>query len=144
VVDGIAEANKRRPNDSVSTSTLLIVVQFAVALEPAVHTVTLAIGALARLNWVTETSTGTVFAALLAVGTALGFAELSVLVAAGVVTEVLLLVLLVLLVVLVVGEVDEEPPPPPPQAARLVRSAVTSAHAMVRMMLIRFIAGRPG
>jgi hypothetical protein len=107
--------------------------------------VTLAIGALARLNWVTETSTGTVFAAVLAVGTAVGFAELRVLVVAGVLAGVLaeLVLLELLVVVLPVVVAEEEPPPPPPHAARLVRSAATSAHAMVRIVLIWFIAGRP-
>jgi hypothetical protein len=89
---------------------------------------------------------------VLAVGTAVGFAELSVLVAAGVLagvlTEVVLLELLVLLLIVVVlplvlAEEEPPPPPPPPQAARLVRSAATSAHAMVRIVLIGFIAGRP-
>jgi hypothetical protein len=123
----------------VSTSTLSIVEQLAVAPVPAVQIVTLASGEFARLNCVNETTTGTVLAAVLAVGVAVGVAELTVLVVA--VVLVAGVVVVELLVVLPVAEVDDEPPPPP-QAARPARSAATNARAMICFMFVVFIAGR--
>ena len=119
-----------------------IVVQLALAPVPAVQIVTLARGELARLNCVYETTTGTVLATVPAVGVALGFAELTVFVVAGVLAVGVLVV--ELLVVLPVAEVDDELPPPPPQAARLVSSAATNARAMICFMFVVFIAGRRG
>ena len=137
---GTADAKSRNPNDSVSTSTLSIVEQLAVAPVPAVQIVTLASGEFARLNCVNETTTGTVLAAVFAVGVAVGVAELTVFVVA--VVLVAGVVVVELLVVLPVAEVDDEPPPPPPQAARPARSAATNARAMICFMFVVFIAGR--
>jgi hypothetical protein len=117
---------------------LLTVVQFDVACVPAVQTVTLISGELTRLNCVAATVTGTVLAAVLEVGFAVGLAESSVLVAAGVLLAGVLLES-------PVGEADEElPPPPPPQAAKTAKSAATNAQVMVRFMFVLIIAGRRG
>src|SRR5690349_11149680 len=106
----MTEANRRRPNDSLSTSTLSITEQFSAALVPGAQTFTLTMGKL-RTLLNDETTIGTVFAEPDDTGVAVGSAN-AVLTAAGV-----LLTGVDVPDVLLVDVFDEPPPPPHPASA---------------------------
>jgi hypothetical protein len=134
---GMTEANKRKPNDSVSTSTLSIVEQVTpVPPLPGAQTFTLTIGKF-RTLLNDETTIGTVFAEPDDTGVAVGSANAVLTAAAGVDVPDALLV-----------DVFDEPPPPPHPASATHMPLTARIHFNARIFsplaLLDIVAAHAG